>query len=120
MDLAKYSTGLGTINHISLQSIKIKIPKNKNLMKDLEQTFNKIENLQEEVKNADNLYNQYIKELSEEAIPLNKQFNNKLIEDSDNEEQKEVFAVTQTLVNTTSKKSNKKKKTKKMNMNVNI
>jgi type I restriction enzyme S subunit len=50
-------------------TIKIKIPKNKQLIKDLEPTFNEIEKLQEEVKEAETLYNQLIKELSAEAIP---------------------------------------------------
>ena len=52
-----------------LRSIKIKIPKNNQHIKDLEPTFNKIEKLHEEVKEAETLYNQLIKELSKEAIP---------------------------------------------------
>jgi restriction endonuclease S subunit len=52
-------------------TIKIKIPKNKQLIKDLEPTFDEIEKLQEEVKEAETLYNQLIKELSDEAIPHN-------------------------------------------------
>ena len=61
-----------TIKHSSktaLSKIKIKIPKNKQLIQDLELTFQHIETLQNEVKNADELYKQLIKELSEEAIP---------------------------------------------------
>lgn len=61
-----------TIKHSSktnLSKIKIKIPKNKKLIKDLEPTFQQIETLQNEVKTAEELYKQYIKELSEEAIP---------------------------------------------------
>jgi hypothetical protein len=38
-------------------------------MDDLETTFQQIEQLQNEVKHADALFNQYIKELSEEALP---------------------------------------------------
>ena len=71
MDLANYSTGLGTINKNDLSKFKIKIPKNKQLIQDLEPTFNEIEKLQGEVKEAETLYNQLIKELSEEAIPNN-------------------------------------------------
>jgi type I restriction enzyme S subunit len=52
-----------------LRSIKILIPKNTQYIKDLEPTFNEIEKLQEEVKEAETLYNQLIKELSAEAIP---------------------------------------------------
>jgi type I restriction enzyme S subunit len=51
-------------------TIKIKIPKNKQLIQDLEPTFDEIEKLQGEVKEAETLYNQLIKELSEEAIPV--------------------------------------------------
>lgn len=56
-----------SINKIS--KIKISIPKNKKLIEDLEPTFQQIETLQNEVKTAEELYKQYIKELSEEAIP---------------------------------------------------
>ena len=50
-------------------TIKIKIPKNKQLIKDLKPTFDEIEKLLTEVKEAEILYNKLIKELSEEAIP---------------------------------------------------
>jgi type I restriction-modification system DNA methylase subunit len=52
-----------------LMNIKIKIPKNKQIIQDLEETFRQIETLQNEVKNADELYKQLIQELSQEAIP---------------------------------------------------
>jgi type I restriction enzyme S subunit len=52
-----------------LSDIKIKIPKNKQLIQDLEVKFQQIETLQNEVKNADVLYKQLIQELSQEAIP---------------------------------------------------
>jgi restriction endonuclease S subunit len=55
----------------ALSKIKIKIPKNKQLIKDLEPAFDEIEKLQGEVKEAETLYNQLIKELSDEAIPHN-------------------------------------------------
>lgn len=61
-----------TIKHSSktaLSKIKIKLPKNKTLIQDLEQTFQQIETLQTEVKIAEELYKKYIKDLSEEAIP---------------------------------------------------
>ena len=57
------------ISKTALSKIKIKIPKNKQLIQDLEQTFNQIETLQTEVKKAEELYKKYIKDLSEEAIP---------------------------------------------------
>ena len=50
-------------------TIKIKIPKNKQHIQDLEPTFDEIEKLQGEVKEAETLYNNLIKELSDEAMP---------------------------------------------------
>jgi len=47
------------------------IPKNKELIKDLEPVFDEIEKLQGEVKVAESQYDQLIKELSEEAMPTN-------------------------------------------------
>lgn len=58
--------------HIDLDrllKIHIRIPKNKQFIKSLETTFQQIEQLQQEVKQADALYQQYIRELSAEAIP---------------------------------------------------
>jgi type I restriction enzyme S subunit len=57
------------ISKENLSKIKIKIPKNKQLIKDLEPIFDEIEKLHGEVKEAETLYNELIKELSEEAIP---------------------------------------------------
>jgi type I restriction-modification system DNA methylase subunit len=59
------------INKINFLKLKIKIPKNKQLINDLEPTFDEIEKLIGEVKEAETLYNQLIKELSDEAIPAN-------------------------------------------------
>jgi hypothetical protein len=52
-----------------LMKLKIRIPKNKKHIDKLEKTFQKIEQLQNEVKQADELFTQYIKQLSEEALP---------------------------------------------------
>ena len=52
-----------------LRSIKIKIPKDKKLIQNLEPTFQEIEKLNDELKEAEKLYKQFIKELAEEAIP---------------------------------------------------
>jgi type I restriction enzyme S subunit len=57
------------VNPIVFNQIKIKIPKNKQLISDLEPTFQEIERLQNEVRTAEELYKQYIKELAQEAIP---------------------------------------------------
>ena len=64
-----------TLKHLSkdyLMKIKLKIPKNKKLIKDFDPLFNEIEKLQIELKEAEIEYTQLIKELSEEAIPTNK------------------------------------------------
>jgi hypothetical protein len=81
MDLANYSSGLGTITKTDLSKFKIKIPKNKKLITDLEPLFHEIEKLQTEIKEAESQYKQLIKELSEEAMPTDKQIEIK----SDNE-----------------------------------
>ena len=52
-----------------LQKFKIHIPKNKKHIQDLEPTFQEIETLQNEMKEAEIQYKQLIKDLSEEAIP---------------------------------------------------
>jgi restriction endonuclease S subunit/type I restriction-modification system DNA methylase subunit len=69
--LMQNSTGTKypAVNPVVFEKIKIKIPKNKQLIQDLEPKFQQIETLQTEVKLAEELYKQYIKELSEEAIP---------------------------------------------------
>jgi hypothetical protein len=53
----------------NLSKIKISLPKNKQLIRDLEPTFSRIETLQDEVKAAENLYKTLIQELSNEALP---------------------------------------------------
>ena len=63
------SVGLGHLKITEVKKIKIKIPKNKQLIQDLEPTFDEIEKLQGEVKEAEMLYNKLIKDLSDEAIP---------------------------------------------------
>ena len=58
------------ISKENLSKIKIKIPKNTELNQELEITFQQIETLQYEVKNLEELYKQFIQDLSEEAIPI--------------------------------------------------
>ena len=50
-------------------NFKIPIPTNPELIQEMEPDFQRIEKLQGEIKEAEELYQQYIKELSEEAIP---------------------------------------------------
>ena len=73
--LMKNSTGTSypAVNSSVFEKIKIKIPKNKKLIKDIEPLFQEIEKLQSEMKEAESQYKKLIKELSEEAIPSNKQ-----------------------------------------------
>ena len=52
-----------------LNKFKIRIPKNKELIQELEPTFQQIETLQNEVKLAEKRYKELIQELSQEAIP---------------------------------------------------
>jgi type I restriction enzyme S subunit len=59
------------VNSNIFKKIKIKLPKNKELITNLEPLFNKIETLQNEIKENNILYQQYIKELSKDAIPTN-------------------------------------------------
>ena len=63
------SVGLGHLKISEVKKIKIHIPKNNQLMRDLEPTFQEIENLQTEMKEAEIEYKRLIKELSQEAIP---------------------------------------------------
>jgi len=57
------------VNPSVFEKIKIKIPKNKQLIQELEINFQQIESLQYEVKVADELYKNLIQKLSEEAMP---------------------------------------------------
>ncbi len=57
------------INKEKFLKIKISIPKNKQLIQDLEPIFQQIETLQNEIKIAEELYNKLIQELSGEAMP---------------------------------------------------
>jgi hypothetical protein len=71
-DLISNSFKGSTIKHSSkcaLYEIKIKIPKNKQLISDLEPLFKQIEDLQKQIKDDDKLFKQYIEELKNEAIP---------------------------------------------------
>ena len=72
-NFSKYGNGSigknGNLNKEILKRIKIKLPKNKKLIDDLNPLFQEIEEHQQAVKNADELYKQYIQELSNDAIP---------------------------------------------------
>jgi type I restriction enzyme S subunit len=60
-----------TIKHTSktcLENIKIKLPKDKSLIDNLQPIFNEIEELQKEIKELNETYNNQLKELRKEAI----------------------------------------------------
>jgi type I restriction-modification system DNA methylase subunit len=63
------SVGLGHLKISEVKLIKIKLPKNKQHIQELETTFQQIETLHHAVKIAELLYKQLIQELSEEAMP---------------------------------------------------
>ena len=52
--------------------MKIKIPKNKQIIQDMEPIFQHIETLYQDIKKSEILYTQYIHELSQEAMPSSK------------------------------------------------
>ena len=88
------SVGLGHLKISQVKLIKIKIPKNKNIIQELESIFKQIETLQHEVKLADELYKQLIQELRQEAIP--QQSNNTFVpvttkNNTENEEELEII-----------------------------
>jgi restriction endonuclease S subunit len=70
--IIQHKSNGSTIKGISkdnLSKIKIHLPKNKKVIEDMEPLFKEIETLQSDVKKAEELYKQLIKELSQEAIP---------------------------------------------------
>jgi restriction endonuclease S subunit len=121
--LMKNSTGTSypAVNSCIFEKIKIKLPKNKQLIKDLEPLFQEIEKLQSEMKKAETQYKQLIKELSEEAIPSKKQLEIK----SDNElnklsEESNEHIIEEQIIKPSEKKSKVSKKSIKTQLNENI
>ena len=53
-----------------LENLKIKVPKNKQLITDLEPIFQQIETLQNEIKIANDLFDQYIQELKNDSTSI--------------------------------------------------
>jgi len=97
IDYSKIITGsvIPKLTKDRFSKLKIHIPKNKKLIDDLEPTFKEIETLQNDVKKAEELYKQLIKELSQEAIPNQPIITNTgttlndILNSSDNEEQED-------------------------------
>jgi len=59
---------MGWLNNSNIKKIKLKIPKNKQLIKDMEPQFQELEHLHVDVENADKKYKDLIEELKNEAI----------------------------------------------------
>ena len=112
------------LNKANIKLIKLKIPKNKKLIKDFDPLFQEIEKLQTEMKKAETQYKQLIKELSEEAIPSNKQLENELLEDiikpvkETKKKSKKVDELIETPIKETKKVLKKKIKTKSNNIEI--
>ena len=56
------------IKQTDVSSLKVPMPKDNSLVKDLTHSFEQITNLEHEISSSQKLYTQYIKELGEEAI----------------------------------------------------
>ena len=99
-----------TIKHSSktaLSQLNIKIPKNKQLIQELEVTFQQIETIENEVKFAEEIYNNLIQELSQEAMP--KQINsvNTIITENIIETQEVIEIIPKKIIKKVSKKTKK-------------
>ena len=66
--LARYTTGNGNIDMNELANFKIKLPKNKQLITDLETVFTQIETLKSEAAEAEKSYSGLLEELKRAAI----------------------------------------------------
>ena len=89
MDLAKYTTSLGTIKKSELENFKIPIPKDKSLIDNLQPLFNEVEELQKEIKELNETYNNYLTELSKAAITNQEILNSNDIQEEIQKELKE-------------------------------
>ena len=89
-----YNLAIGSaqkgINRDNFLKLKIKIPKNKDLINNLEPLFNNIKKLQTEIKENEILYNKFIQELSNDFMLTNSTaegdavYNNKLLIEVEN------------------------------------
>ena len=86
MDLAKYTTSLGTIKKSELENFKIPMPKDKSLIDNLQPLFNEVEELQKEIKELNETYNNYLNELSKAAITNQEILNSNDIQEEPKEE----------------------------------
>ena len=89
---ANTSIGLAHIKLNLLNEIKIKIPKDKSLINNLQPLFDEIEELQKEIKELNDTYNEFLNELSTSAIK-NYDIFMKINENKDKEEFNEEYIV---------------------------
>ena len=97
------------LNKTNICNLKISIPKDKSLIDNLQPLFNEVEELQKEIKELNETYNNYLTELSKEAIKNQEILNitlNEIHEDIE-EEPKEDLKVISKEQETSSEKSNK-------------
>ena len=79
------------IKKTELEDFKIKLPKDKKLIDNLQPLFDEVENLQKEIKELDETYNNHLKELSKSAIKNDDIINqNSNDNDNDNDEKQEI------------------------------
>ena len=92
-----------------LYNFKIPMPKDKSLIENLQPLFNEVEELQKEIKELDETYNNYLKELSKAAIKNQEILNENTYEIHEDieEEPKEDLKVISKEQETSSEKSNK-------------
>ena len=93
--LINNSTGTNypAVNPSIFNNIKLKIPKDKKLISDLQPLFDEIETLQTKVKDYNSLYEQYIIDLSNDAIPNNNNNNINYTDTQNNSDKSEIITI---------------------------
>jgi len=81
-----YGSIIKGISKRKLEDFKIKLPKDKSLIDNLQPLFNEVEVLQKEIKDLNETYNQYLQELSKAAIKNQEILNNDNNNDDSNED----------------------------------
>jgi hypothetical protein len=97
------------VNPSVFEKIKIKIPKNKQLIQELEIKFQQIEMLQHEVKTCEESYKNLIQELSKEAMPQQINSVNSIITENiiENNDKEVIEIIPKKIIKNVSKKTKK-------------
>lgn len=110
-----HGTTIQHITKVDLNDIRINLPKNRQLIADLEPVFEEIERLQQEIKVADELYQSRIQELAKEAMPEQLLITNEapalentFIETDEPETPDDAVSVAESVVTTSTTNSGKK------------